>query len=168
MPLFVCLTGYRSFGAYLQLPPSQTTGGMECFRGEHWWYVVPGATLFVVYVGLSARLMRAGGQLQNIEMVWHNPFDWRGDNRKRMSYKHALSLAKNQHAMGTVAIKTPAVLATIFLGTRHPAVVAAVRVFSTCPALRPAVLAHLRVLCAVHGHPRLLAAKLDAEIPALL
>ena len=48
---------------------------------------------------------------------------------KRSSPKHTLTVAKNEHAMGTVAIKTVAVLATTFLGTMHPAVVATVRVF---------------------------------------
>ena len=92
-------------------------------------YVISGSTLFVVYVVLSIRLMWAGGELQNIEMVWYNLFDCRGDSKKRMPYKHTLTVAKNEHAMGTVAIKPVAVLATTFLGTMHPAVVATVRVF---------------------------------------
>ena len=113
----------------LQLPPDRTAGGMECFRGIHWLYVGSGSTLFLVYVGLSARLMRAGGELQNIEVVC-NPFNWRGDSKKRMPYKHALSVATNEHAMGTVAIKTVAVLSTTFLGTMHPTAVATVRASS--------------------------------------
>ena len=112
-----------------QLPPDQTTGGMECFRGTHWLYVGTGSTLFLVYVGLSTRLLRVGGELQNIEVV-SNPFDWRGDSKKRMPYKHALSMSMNEHAMGTVAIKTVAVLSTTFLGTMHPTAVATVRVGS--------------------------------------
>ena len=100
---------------------------MECFRGVHWLYVVTGSTLFLVYVGLSARLLRVGGELQNIEAVWYNPLDWRGDSKKRMPYKHALSVATNEHAMWTVAIKTVAVLSTTFLGTIHPTAVAMVR-----------------------------------------
>ena len=99
---------------------------MECFRGTHWLYVGMGSTLFLVYVGLSVRLMRAGGELQNIEVVC-NPFNWRGDSKKRMPYKHALSVATNEHAMWTVAIKTVAVLSTTFLGTMHPTAVATVR-----------------------------------------
>ena len=114
----------------LQLPPDRTAGGMECFRGIHWLYVGIGSTLFLVYVGLSARLMRAGGELQNIEVVWYNPLNWRGDSKKRMPYKHALSVSMNEHAMGTVAIKTVAVLSTTFLGTMHPTAVASVRVGS--------------------------------------
>ena len=102
---------------------------MECFRGTHWLYVGSGSTLFLVYVGLSARLMRVGGELQNIEVVC-NPFNWRGDSKKRMPYKHALSVAMNEHAMGTVAIKTVAVLSTTFLGTMHPTAVATVRAIS--------------------------------------
>ena len=99
---------------------------MECFQGLHWLYVVLGSFLFVAYVVLSARLMRAGGELQNIEMVC-DPFDWRHDCKKRMPYKHALSVAKTEHALGTVAIKTVAVVVATFLGTFHPTVVAAVR-----------------------------------------
>ena len=110
-----------------QLPPDQTAGGLECFHGTHWLYVGIGSTLFLIYVGLSARLMRAGGELQNIEVVWYNPFNWRGDSKKRMPYKHALSVSMNEHAMGTVAIKTVAVLSTTFLGTMHPTAVATVR-----------------------------------------
>ena len=113
-----------------QLPPDQTAGGLECFHGTHWLYVGIGSTLFLVYVGLSARLMWAGGELQNIEVVWYNPFNWRGDSKKRMPYKHALSVATNEHAMGTVAIKTVAVLSTTFLGTMHPTAVATVRASS--------------------------------------
>ena len=108
-----------------QLPPDQTAGGLECFHGTHWLYVGIGSTLFVVYVGLSARLMRVGGELQNIEVVC-NPFDCRGDSKKHMPYKHALSVATNEHAMWTVAIKTVAVLSTTFLGTMHPTTVATV------------------------------------------
>ena len=110
-----------------QLPPDQTAGGLECFRGTHWLYVGSGSTLFLVYVGLSARLMRVGGELQNIEVVC-NPFDCRGDSKKHMPYKHALSVATNEHAMWTVAIKMVAVLSTTFLGTKHPTAVATVRV----------------------------------------
>ena len=101
---------------------------MECFRGVHWLYVVTGSTLFLVYVGLSARLLRVGGELQNIEAVWYNPFDWRGDSKKRMPYTHALSLAKNEHGVGTVAVKTVAVLVATFIGTMHPTAVSTVRV----------------------------------------
>ena len=49
--------------AYLQLPPNQTAGGLECYRGLHWMYVISGSTLFVAYVVLSIRLMWAGGEL---------------------------------------------------------------------------------------------------------
>ena len=121
------LLSHWMLSLYPQLPPDQTVGGMECFRGTHWLYVGIGSTLFLIYVGLSARLMRAGGELQNIEVVWYNPFNWRGDSKKRMPYKHALSMATNEHAMGTVAIKTVAVLSTTFLGTMHPTAVASVR-----------------------------------------
>ena len=89
---------------------------MECFRGVHWLYVVTGSSLFLVYVGLSARLLRVGGELQNSEAVWYNPFDWRGDSKKRMPYTHALSLAKNEHEVGTVAVKE----ITAFVGPEPP------------------------------------------------
>ena len=52
-----------------------------------------------------------------------NPFDCRGDSKKHMPYKHALSVATNEHAMWTVAIKTVAVLSATFLGTMHPTAV---------------------------------------------
>lgn len=100
---------------------------MECYHGLHWLYVISGSIMLVMYVRLSVRLMRAGGELHNIAMVWYKPFDSADDYTKRMPYKHALSVAKNEHAMGTVAIKTVAVLAATFLGTVHPTVVATVR-----------------------------------------
>ena len=57
-----------------------------------------------------------------------NPFDWRGDSKKRMPYTHALSLAKNEHGVGTVTVKTVAVLVATFFGTMHPTAVSMVRV----------------------------------------
>ena len=48
---------------------ANTTGTptMECFTAEHWLtYAGPGLILFVLFVTLSARLMRAGAELQNI------------------------------------------------------------------------------------------------------
>jgi hypothetical protein len=100
---------------------------MRCFQGQHWLYAVLGFVLFVLFVGTSARLVRVGGELGNIEMQLHNPLDWRGDCGKRMPYKHRLSAANIEHASGTVAVKTVAVLAATYLGTQHPVVVAAVR-----------------------------------------
>jgi hypothetical protein len=46
---------------------TQAVKPMQCFTTEHWLnYAGPGLILFVLFVTLSARLMRAGGQLQNI------------------------------------------------------------------------------------------------------
>ena len=112
-----------------QIPANQTESnlGMECFQDGHWFYVVPAAVLFVLFIGLCARLMRVGGELQNIELNWRNPLDWRGDCKKIMPYQHVLSAAKPEHASGTVVVKTVAVLAATYMGTKHPTVVAVVR-----------------------------------------
>ena len=99
---------------------------MECFTAEHWPYAVPGIILLVVFVVLSARLMSVGGELASIEMT-ANPLNWRGDSRKQKAYVHALSARSTAHALVTVAVKTVAVFATTFMGTKHPVIVAAVR-----------------------------------------
>ena len=99
---------------------------MECFTAEHWPYAVPGIILLVVFVVFSARLMSVGGELVSIEMT-ANPLDWRGDSRKQKVYVHALSARSTAHALVTVAVKTVAVFATTFMGTKHPVIVAAVR-----------------------------------------
>ena len=100
---------------------------MECFTAEHWPYAVPGIILLVVFVVLSARLMSVGGELASIEMT-ANPLNWRGDSRKQKKvYVHALSVGSTAHALVTVAVKTIAVFATTFMGTKHPVIVAAVR-----------------------------------------
>ena len=99
---------------------------MECFTAEHWPYAVPGMILLVVFVVLSARLMSVGGELASIEMT-ANPLNWRGDIRKQKAYVHALSARSTAHALVTVAVKTVAVFATTFMGTKHPVIVAAVR-----------------------------------------
>ena len=100
---------------------------MECFTAEHWPYAVPGIILLVVFVVLSARLMSVGGELASIEMT-ANPLNWRGDSHKlRKAYVHALSARSTAHASVTVAVKTVAVFATTFMGTKHPVIVAAVR-----------------------------------------
>ena len=100
---------------------------MECFTAEHWPYAVPGIILLVVFVVLSARLMSVGGELASIEMT-ANPLNWRGDSRKvQKAYVHALSARSTAHASVTVAVKTVAVFATTFMGTKHPVIVAAVR-----------------------------------------
>lgn len=102
---------------------------MECFQGEHWFYVVPGAVLAISYVWLCGRLMLAGGEVQNVEMSF-NLLDWRSDSRKRMPYMHALSPHSNEYLVGTVAVKTVSVLTTTFLGSVYPISVAAVMVFN--------------------------------------
>ena len=100
---------------------------MECFTAEHWPYAVPGIVLLVVFVVFSARLMSVGGELGSIEMT-ANPLNWRGDSRKvQKVYVHALSARSTAHALVTVAVKTVAVFATTFMGTKHPVIVAAVR-----------------------------------------
>ena len=100
---------------------------MECFTAEHWPYAVPGIILLVVFVVLSARLMSVGGELASIEMT-ANPLNWRGDSRNvPKAYVHALSERSTAHALITVAVKTVAVFATTFMGTKHPVIVAAVR-----------------------------------------
>ena len=99
---------------------------VECFTAEHWPYAVPGIILLVVFVVLSARLMSVGGELASIEMTT-NPLNWRGDTRKQKAYVHTLSARSTAHASVTVAVKTVAVFATTFMGTKHPVIVAAVR-----------------------------------------
>ena len=99
---------------------------MECFTAEHWPYAVPGIILLVVFVVLSARLMSVGGELASIEMT-ANPLNWRGDSKVQKAYVHALSARSTAHASVTVAVKTVAVFATTFMGTKHPVIVTAVR-----------------------------------------
>ena len=100
---------------------------VECFTAEHWPYAVPGIILLVVFVVLSARLMSVGGELASIEMTV-NPLNWRGDSRNvPKAYVHVLSAHSTAHALVTVAVKTVAVFATTFMGTKHPVIVAAVR-----------------------------------------
>ena len=88
---------------------------MECFTAEHWPYAVPGIILLVVFVALSARLMSVGGELASIGKV-----DYQN------AYVHALSARSTAHELVTVAVKTVAVFATTFMGTKHPVIVAAV------------------------------------------
>ena len=109
----------------MQRPLDQSAGGLECFQGLHWLYLIPGCILFVVFVGFSARLIRVGGELKNVELT-KNIFDWRGDSRKLSAYKHALSARSTTLACGTVTIKTVTVLATIYFGTVDPVTVATV------------------------------------------
>ena len=100
---------------------------MECFTAEHWPYAVPGIILLVVFVVLSARLMSVRGELGSIEMT-ANPLNCRGDSDNLpKAYVHALSAHSTAHALVTVAVKTVAVFATTFMGTKHPVIVAAVR-----------------------------------------
>ena len=89
---------------------------MECFTAEHWPYAVPGIILLVVFVVLSTRLMGVGGELASIGKV---------DYQK--VYVHALSARSTAHELVTVAVKTVVVLASTFMGTKHPVIVAAVR-----------------------------------------
>ena len=102
---------------------------VECFTAEHWPYAVPGIILLVVFVVLSARLMSVRGELGSIEMT-ANPLNCRGDSDSDnlpKAYVHALSAHSTAHALVTVAVKTVAVFATTFMGTKHPVIVAAVR-----------------------------------------
>ena len=99
---------------------------MECCTAEHWPYVVPGIILLVAFVVLSTRLMSVGGELASIEMT-ANPLNWRGDSRKQKAYVPVLSAHITAQASLTVAVKTVAVFATTFMGTKHPVIVAAVR-----------------------------------------
>ena len=101
--------------------------GVECFTADHWPYAVPGIILLVVFVVLSARLMRVRGELASIEMT-ASPLNCRGDSHKvPKAYVHALSAHSTAHASVTVAVKTVAVFATTFMGTKYPVIVAAVR-----------------------------------------
>ena len=110
---------------------------VECFTAEHWPYAVPGIILLVVFVVLSARLMSVGGELASIEMT-ANPLNWRGDSRSvQKPYVHALSARSTAHALVTVAVKTVAVFATTFMGTKHPIIVAAVRAFELVACFAP-------------------------------
>ena len=100
---------------------------MECFTADHWPYAVLGIILLVVFVVLSARLMRVRGELASIEMST-NPLNCRGDSDNlQKAYVHALSAHNTAHASVTVAVKTVAVFATTFMGTKYPVIVAAVR-----------------------------------------
>ena len=47
---------------------------MECFTAEHWPYAVPGIVLLVVFVILSARLMRVGGEYAALPLLPFNEF----------------------------------------------------------------------------------------------
>ena len=98
---------------------------MECFTAEHWPYAVPGIILLVVFVILSARLMRVGGELASIEMT-ANPLNCRRDSKVQKAYVHALSARSTAHELVTVAVKTVAVFATTLMGTKHPDIVAVV------------------------------------------
>eukprot|EP01045_Picozoa_sp_COSAG04_P019847 COSAG04_NODE_1968_length_5112_cov_3.258328_2_plen_73_part_00 len=70
--------------------------------------------------------MSVGGELGSIEMT-ANPLNWRGDSHNvQKTYVHALSAHSTAHALVTVAVKTVAVFATTFMGTKHPIIVAAV------------------------------------------
>ena len=83
----------------------------------------------MIFVVFSARLMSVGGELASIEMT-ANPLNCRGDNDNlvlQKAYVHALSARSTAHALVTVAVKTVAVFATTFMGTKHPVIVAAVR-----------------------------------------
>ena len=60
-------------------------------------------------------------------MTW-NIFSWANDSKKRAEYQHALSSHSSAHAAFTVGAKCVAVLASTFMGTRHPTFVAAVLV----------------------------------------
>jgi hypothetical protein len=68
------------------------------------------------------RLLRA---LAFAEMTW-NPLSFAGDSKKQVERQHALSPQSSAHATLTVAAKCLAVLATTFMGTQHPTIVAAV------------------------------------------
>ena len=114
---------------------SAEPSSVECFTAEHWPYAVPGIILLVVFVVLSARLLSVGGELASIEMT-ANPLNWRGDSRKQKVYVHALSARSTAHELVTVAVKTVAVFATTFMGTKHPVIVAAVRASELFARLR--------------------------------
>ena len=100
---------------------------LQCFTIEHWTrYAGPGLVLFVLFVVLSARLMRAGGELGKLEFSWANPFSWAGDSKQAAAHQHALSARDSAHETLTVASKCVAVLASTFLGTIYPTLVAAI------------------------------------------
>ena len=63
----------------------------ECWTGRHWLYVVSGVACFVVFVTISVRLLRVGGEMASLE-VKCNFFDWRGDAARKMPREHPLSL----------------------------------------------------------------------------
>ncbi len=102
------------------------SSSIECFTIDHLPFAAVGFVLFVLFVCFSARLMRVGGELQNIEMTT-NLFDSRGDSSKQRMYVHPLSAHSTAHASVTVLVKTVSVLATTYMGSTHPVVVSAVR-----------------------------------------
>ena len=107
--------------------PVPESSKLRCFTVEHWMrYAGPGLLLFTLFVALSARLMRAGGELGQLEFSWTSPCSWAGDGKKADTYRHPLCARDSTHEMLTVATKCVAVLASTFLGSIYPTVVAIV------------------------------------------
>ena len=81
---------------------SWSSGGgveMECWVGAHWWYVGTGASLFVLYVAASVRLLAVGGEVGSLAGT-RNLCAWSGDSRRDMPYAHPFSLSNPVH--GTI------------------------------------------------------------------
>lgn len=107
--------------------PTPESTKLECFTAAHLTrYAGPGFVLSVLFTVLSARLIRAGGELGNIEMALANPLACASDGRKVAAHEHALSACSLKHDMFSLFSKTVAVLASTYFGTRHPTVVAGV------------------------------------------
>ena len=95
-------------------------GGMECWAGEHWVYVLSATMAFAVYVAISLRLLRVGGELGSLE-VRRNVFDWSGDAQRKLPREHPLSFQNPTHGTVTSAGKLLVVAAQVLFGTNHPA-----------------------------------------------
>ena len=95
-------------------------GGMECWTGEHWVYVLCATVAFAVYAAISLRLLRVGGELGSLE-VRRNVFDWSGDAQRKLPHEHPLSFQNPTHGTVTSAGKLLVVAAQVLFGTNHPA-----------------------------------------------
>ena len=100
---------------------------LQCFTTTHLTrYAGPGFVLFVLFTTLSARLILAGGELSHIEMTLANPLACGSDSKKVPAHMHALSACSLKHDVFSLCAKTVAVLASTYLGSKHPTVVAGI------------------------------------------
>ena len=94
--------------------------GMECWTEDHWKFVAVGVAFFLLFVVLSVRLIRAGGDFSNLH-VTKNPFAMGSDSHVAGGrYEHAWSQRGASHETLTLLVKGLAVLGSTFGGTNHP------------------------------------------------